>query len=184
MTSGDPNIADPRLAEASARFGELQTRVVAAMEKLEVEFAGSDPARQPGRFVLEPWARTDPSGAPGGGGRMAMLRGRLFEKMGVHSSTVHGSFPFEFAGQIPGASSDPRFWAAGISLIPHPWSPHVPTVHMNVRLVRTKVRRRSGSYADAGPAQNGERSRYYRFPCGDARGLRPPSRGRGHKAVP
>jgi coproporphyrinogen III oxidase len=139
MTSGDPNIADPRLAEASARFGELQTRIVAAMEKLEVEFAGSDPARQPGRFVLEPWARTDPSGGPGGGGRMAMLRGRLFEKMGVHSSTVHGSFPPEFAGQILGASSDPRFWAAGLSVIAHPWSPHVPTIHMNVRLVRTTM---------------------------------------------
>ena len=137
MTVDDPAIEDPRLIEASAWFGELQTRIVAAMEALEREFPDAEAGREPGRFALEPWTRTDPSGAPGGGGRMAMLRGRLFEKMGVHCSTVHGAFPAEFAGQIPGAASDPRFWAAGMSLIAHPWSPHVPTVHMNVRLVRT-----------------------------------------------
>ena len=137
MSAGDPSPADPRLAEASAWFGALQTKIVAAMETLERDFAGVDELREPGRFVFEPWARTDASGAPGGGGRMAMLRGRLFEKMGVHFSTVHGAFPAEFAKQIPGAESDPRFWAAGVSVIAHPWSPHVPTVHMNVRLVRT-----------------------------------------------
>ena len=71
---------------------------------------------------------------------MAMLRGRLFEKMGAHCSTVFGAFPAEFAKQIPGAADDPRFWAAGVSVIAHPWSPHVPTVHMNVRLVRTTKR--------------------------------------------
>jgi coproporphyrinogen III oxidase len=68
---------------------------------------------------------------------MAMLRGRLFEKMGAHTSIVHGVFPGEFAAQIPGADGDPRFWAAGVSVIAHPWSPHAPTVHMNTRLVRT-----------------------------------------------
>ena len=137
MTLADPPVVDPRLDEASAWFRDLQTRIVAGMEGLEREFPGDGAAREPGRFVLEPWVRTDPGGGPGGGGRMAMLHGRLFEKMGVHCSTVHGAFPAEFAGQIPGASSDPRFWAAGLSLIAHPWSPHVPTVHMNVRLVRT-----------------------------------------------
>ena len=81
--------------------------------------------------------RTDPSGAPGGGGRMALLRGRLFEKMGAHCLDRVRRLPAEFARQIPGAAKDPRFWAAGVSVIAHPWSPHVPTVHMNTRLVRT-----------------------------------------------
>ena len=128
---------DPRFDRAREWFETLQERIIAAMEALEREFAGVGADRPPGLFVLEPWERTDASGAPGGGGRMAMLRGRLFEKMGVHSSVVHGAFPTEFASQIPGADADPRFWAAGVSVIAHPWSPHVPTVHMNTRLVRT-----------------------------------------------
>ena len=115
----------------------MQRQIVEAMEALEREFAGVDAAREPGRFAIEPWERTDASGAPGGGGRMAMLRGRLFEKMGAHCSIVHGAFPAEFAGANSGRSEDPRFWAAGVSVIAHPWSPHVPTVHMNTRLVRT-----------------------------------------------
>ena len=134
MTAGD----DAGLERARAWFETLQTKIVAAMEALEREFAGVDAAREPARFAIERWMRTDVSGAPGGGGRMAILRGRLFEKMGAHCSTVYGAFPQEFAGQIPGASDDPRFWAAGVSVIAHPWSPHVPTVHMNTRLVRTR----------------------------------------------
>jgi len=128
---------DPRLASASEWFEALQRRIVESMEALEREFADGGAEIAPGRFAIEPWERTDASGAPGGGGRMAVLRGRLFEKMGAHVSAVHGAFPAEFAAQIPGADKDPRFWAAGVSVIAHPWSPHVPTVHMNTRLVRT-----------------------------------------------
>jgi coproporphyrinogen III oxidase len=138
MTPADAAaLDDPRLKRAQEWFQTLQGKIIAAMEGLESEFAGGDQARPPGRFAIEDWERTDASGAPGGGGRMAMLRGRLFEKMGAHCSSVYGAFPAEFAGQIPGAASDPRFWAAGVSVIAHPWSPHVPTVHMNTRLVRT-----------------------------------------------
>ena len=107
------------------------------MEALEREFAGAGAEIAPGRFAIEPWARTDASGAPGGGGRMAMLRGRLFEKMGAHARSFTAPSRPNSPAQIPGAEQDPRFWAAGVSVIAHPWSPHVPTVHMNMRLVRT-----------------------------------------------
>ncbi len=137
MNDSPASADDPRFVPVRDWFETLQQRIIAAMEALEREFAGVGADRPPGQFVLEPWERTDASGAPGGGGRMAMLRGRLFEKMGVHFSLVHGAFPAEFASQIPGADKDPRFWAAGVSVIAHPWSPHVPTVHMNTRLVRT-----------------------------------------------
>ena len=100
-----PSLDDPRLKRARDWFETLQGKIVAAMEALEREFAGVDAAREPGRFAVEPWARTDPSGEPGGGGRMAMLHGRLFEKMGAHFSTVYGAFPPEFARQIPGAAT-------------------------------------------------------------------------------
>jgi coproporphyrinogen III oxidase len=137
MNISTPTDTDARFAAASDWFETIQRRIIEAMEALEREFADAGAEKAPGRFAIEPWARTDASGAPGGGGRMAILRGRLFEKMGVHTSVVHGAFPPEFSAQIPGADRDPRFWAAGVSVIAHPWSPHVPTVHMNTRLVRT-----------------------------------------------
>jgi coproporphyrinogen III oxidase len=130
---------EARKIEARHWFEALQQELIDAFESLERDCPGpySDGATQPGRFEIKPWARIDHSGEPGGGGRMAMLAGRVFEKIGVHSSTVFGTFAPEFAKQIPGADTDPRFWASGISVIAHPWNPHVPTVHMNTRFVVT-----------------------------------------------
>ena len=130
--------SDARQSAARAWFEALQRRLMAAFETLERDGPGFPGAPEtPGSFGVKPWTRTDHTGAPGGGGTMAVLKGRVFEKAGIHSSTVFGSFAPEFASQIPGAAEDPRFWASGVSLIAHPWNPNVPTVHMNTRFVVT-----------------------------------------------
>jgi coproporphyrinogen III oxidase len=116
---------------AQAWFEGLRDRICGAFEAIE---AAVD---SPVRFARTAWDRPNHDGTHGGGGVMSVMRGRVFEKVGVNVSTVSGTFSPEFRAQIPGAAADPRFFASGISLVAHMASPRVPAVHFNTRLLIT-----------------------------------------------
>jgi len=146
----DAATAASRRAAASTWFRDLRDRMCAAFEAIEDDYAGPmNAAMAAGRFTRSTWDRPG-----GGGGEMSVTRGRVFEKVGVNISVVHGSFSPDFAKAIPGADRAPaeggateggangagaQFWAAGISLVAHMWSPHVPAAHMNTRHIRTTL---------------------------------------------
>lgn len=155
----EPETLDARRARAKAWFESLRDQITARFEALE---AAADPALYPGapgRFELTPWSRGDGS-EDLGGGVMGMMRGRLFEKVGVHVSTVFGEFSEGFAKQIRGAQDDPRFFATGISLIAHMRNPHVPAVHMNTRFITTTVNWFGGGM-DLNPTQAYQRDKSF-----------------------
>ncbi len=129
--SGDENKSlDEKKQESSLWFRYLRDSICAEFEKIEDEL--TDSAAKPGRFERKIWQREE-----GGGGEMSVMRGRVFEKVGVNISIVHGQFSEQFAKEIPGAAENPNFFATGVSLVTHMCSPLVPAVHINTRFIVT-----------------------------------------------
>ena len=135
---------DPEQARARTWFELLRDQICAEFVAIERE-AGSD-----ADFEYTPWDRTDPDGSPGGGGVRGVMKGKVFEKVGVNVSTVGGTFEGDFAKSIHGAAENPSFFATGISLVAHMANPHVPAVHMNTRFLVT-TKRWFGGGADLNP---------------------------------
>ena len=133
--SATPLAAPPHAAlrpRVQAWFEALRDRICAEFEAIEAESGAS------ARFVSTAWDRAcDPGGSPGGGGVMSLMRGQVFEKVGVNVSTVAGELSESFRANIPGAAEAPRFWASGISLVAHMANPRVPAVHFNTRMLLT-----------------------------------------------
>ncbi len=121
-----------RKEEANKWFKELRNLICKSFEDLENEVSTN-----PAKFRYTKWKRSTDRKKDKGGGEMALMHGKVFEKVGVNISTVYGKFSNEFRKEIPGAIKNPNFWASGISLVAHTQSPLIPTVHMNTRSIIT-----------------------------------------------
>lgn len=139
LADADTSVPTPEQQQlAITWFSSLRDDICNTFEMIEDELAGTVHLDLPaGRFERKVWQRPSENGGEGGGGEMSFMHGRVFEKVGVNISTVHGQFSEDFRRQIPGADHDGRFWAAGISLVAHMRSPLVPAVHMNTRHIMT-----------------------------------------------
>ena len=135
MSSGT---VEDRKARAAAWFESLRDQIVRTFEAIEDAYDGPMKHLPPGRFARKPWTRPAESAGDGGGGTISLMKGRVFEKLGVNISTVYGSFSPQFAKEIPGAEANPAYWASGISLVAHLHSPRVPAAHFNTRHIVTQ----------------------------------------------
>ncbi len=140
MNSDNAYGTEDHKSRAVQWFGKLRDDLCKTLELIETDLEGPNASSElePGIFERKSWERPGEEGAPGGGGTMSVMRGRVLEKAGVNISEVEGVFSPEFRKNIPGADQDPRFWAAGISVVIHPRSPLVPAAHMNTRMIVTQ----------------------------------------------